>query len=492
MDWPQPPRPGLRPTLATVTAPAVCGVSVRHRDLRDERRLRGSLALPLPAIATWSVRRRKKCRTRSAVARRSEGVKLLEQIRDTLRKHDQPLPLSVLGSALEWTSEQRVVHGRLASFLRRQPELWLSGGFVGEAKMRDWQRPKSPKSLRALEFFSGIGGLRAAFHRACTLAGQSMDPSAMSEWVNIESSPLANEVYSSNFHVPYEPLLPKDIRRVEQAEVEGADLWLMSPPCQPYTRMGLQRDLEDRRAKPLLHLTELVPKLQKPPQAILLENVVGFETSGSFQVLSQALCGAGMEVHQFSLSPLQLGIPNRRPRIYVLACQSEHPIVHPLKTEFPGRSLDTAPNRQLVEYLHAEDIDAESTCVPERLLELLWDQGQRWEVVTGQSTSSSTFTSGYTTACYEAHRFGPLLARDSEGLTGSLGEDARPRVLPGGRIQRLVEPGEDLRYFTTVELLRLHGFSEHFQFPEGVTQHQRYKLIGDSISVDVVAELQLP
>ena len=26
------------------------------------------------------------------------------------------------------------------------------------------------------------------------------------------------------------------------------------------------------------------------------------------------------------------GIPNRRPRIYVLACQSEHPIVHPLKT----------------------------------------------------------------------------------------------------------------------------------------------------------------
>ena len=70
--------------------------------------------------------------------------------------------------------------------------------------------------------------------------------------------------------------------------------------------------------------------------------------------------------------------------------------------EFPGRSLDTAPNRQLVEYLHAEeleswfsapgnfpletcapissqDIDAESTCVPERLLELLWDQGQRWE-----------------------------------------------------------------------------------------------------------------
>lgn len=36
------------------------------------------------------------------------------------------LSLSILGSELEWTAEQRAKHGRLATFLRRQPDLYLS------------------------------------------------------------------------------------------------------------------------------------------------------------------------------------------------------------------------------------------------------------------------------------------------------------------------------------------------------------------------------
>eukprot|EP00434_Breviolum_minutum_P013883 symbB.v1.2.012243.t1/scaffold837.1/size158912/13 len=217
--------------------------------------------------------------------------------------------------------------------------------------------------------------------------------------------------------------------------------------------------------------------------AIFLENVVGFENSASFEIFSEALCSAGMEVWHFSLSPLQLGIPNRRPRIYVMACQSDHPNVHSLETEFPGQDLSNLPTQlPLSDYLQNDQV--ENCPVPERLLEQLWDRGQRWEVVTAGSTSSSTFTSGYTTTCFDAHRFGPLLA-DSEGDL----EDARPRALSGGRVQRLVKPGEDVRYFTTLELLRLHGFPENFNFPERVTEHQRYKLIGDSLSVDVVAEL---
>ena len=49
--------------------------------------------------------------------------------------------------------------------------------------------------------------------------------------------------------------------------------------------------------------------------------LAGFETSGSFQVLSEALCGAGMEVHQFNLSPLQIGASadlTQWPRFFML------------------------------------------------------------------------------------------------------------------------------------------------------------------------------
>lgn len=38
------------------------------------------------------------------------------------------------------------------------------------------------------------------------------------------------------------------------------------------------------------------------------------------------------------------------------------------------------------------------------------------------------------------------------------------------RVQRV------FRYFTSLELLRLHGFPENFNFPETVTEHQRWDL----------------
>ncbi|CAE8603167.1 unnamed protein product, partial [Polarella glacialis] len=109
------------------------------------------------------------------------------------------------------------------------------------------------------------------------------------EWVPAEASHMANDVYSLNHELPYKPLLPRDIRLVKQNEMECSDLWLLSPPCQPYTRLGRQQDVGDKRASPLLHLTEMLPKLRQKPKALLVENVVGFETSESWHRLADAL-----------------------------------------------------------------------------------------------------------------------------------------------------------------------------------------------------------
>jgi tRNA (cytosine38-C5)-methyltransferase len=49
-----------------------------------------------------------------------------------------------------------------------------------------------------------------------------------------------------------------------------------------------------------------------------------------------------------------------------------------------------------------------------------------------------------------------------------------------------------LRYFSPEELLRLFGFdtdTEAFTWPAGVTTKSKYKLIGNSVNVHVVAEL---
>jgi tRNA (cytosine38-C5)-methyltransferase len=62
----------------------------------------------------------------------------------------------------------------------------------------------------------------------------------------------------------------------------AADLWLMSPSCQPYTVLNpVPKDNSDPRAKSFLHLiNDVLPSLAVSnalPGRLLIENVAGFE-----------------------------------------------------------------------------------------------------------------------------------------------------------------------------------------------------------------------
>jgi len=46
-----------------------------------------------------------------------------------------------------------------------------------------------------------------------------------------------------------------------------------------------------------------------------------------------------------------------------------------------------------------------------------------------------------------------------------------------------------LRYFTPREIANLHSFPPEFSFPDSTTLRQRYALLGNSLSVAVVADL---
>ncbi|KAJ3052355.1 tRNA (cytosine-5-)-methyltransferase [Rhizophlyctis rosea] len=98
-----------------------------------------------------------------------------------------------------------------------------------------------------------------------------------------------------------------------------ANAWFMSPPCQPYTRMGKQRDDQDPRAKGLLHLIDLLGTLPDPPSYIFMENVLNFEKSRSRDRLISQLVRLNYTYTEWMLTPTQLGIPNDRMRYYLTA-----------------------------------------------------------------------------------------------------------------------------------------------------------------------------
>lgn len=118
--------------------------------------------------------------------------------------------------------------------------------------------------MRVLEFFSGIGGWRCALDR---------HPEFNFEVVqSFDVNTTSNEVYERNFHFKPSPKCINSLTR-KMLDKHRADVWCMSPPCQPYTRnnTSAKRDMDDQRANALLHLLFLLGEVQCRPRYFLLE-----------------------------------------------------------------------------------------------------------------------------------------------------------------------------------------------------------------------------
>jgi DNA (cytosine-5)-methyltransferase 1/tRNA (cytosine38-C5)-methyltransferase len=287
--------------------------------------------------------------------------------------------------------------------------------------LRNGADPVTP--LRALELFSGLGGWRYAL-------GSRGDVVAA-----YDVSPAANAVYQFNHgSAP----LAREIARVKASvfQAHGADTWLMSPPCQPFCRMGRHGGLADRRCQAFLHLLEVLR--EAPPDRLCLENVTGFLGSEAHERLSARLDQAGLRQRVLELCPSQFGLPNQRPRAFLLASRAPlapqaAPMVAPPAL---GRFLDPVEDPAL--YLEPE---------------VLARHGPGLDLVTAESTRSACFIGGY--------------GRKFVG-SGSFLQTAR-----------------GVRRFSPAEVARLLGLPEDFGFPEGMGLEQRYRLLGNGLSQPV-------
>eukprot|EP00897_Mesotaenium_endlicherianum_P003736 jgi/Mesen1/3390/ME000192S02555 len=178
---------------------------------------------------------------------------------------------------------------------------------------------ESSKKLKVLEFYSGIGGMHYALQLA-QVAAEVVEAFDINE--------VANDVYEHNFgHRPNQGNVQR--LTVRQLDAYGADVWLMSPPCQPYTRQGLKKGSQDGRAKSFLALLDKLAAMARPPSRILVENVVGFEGSETREQLVAVLRAAAFSVRECILSPTQFGVPYSRPRYFCLAKAGPTAFPHP-------------------------------------------------------------------------------------------------------------------------------------------------------------------
>ncbi|KAJ1732830.1 hypothetical protein LPJ72_003199 [Coemansia sp. Benny D160-2] len=360
---------------------------------------------------------------------------------------------------------------------------------------------KASKHVVCLEFFSGIGGLHYGLQASGVQGTVAM---------SFDMNENANCVYEHNFGMrpnnkAIDYLEPADIDRYK------ATCWLLSPPCQPYTRGGKYLDDQDPRARGLIRLIKLLPELKHKPTHILLENVMNFENSQSRSILVRALGSMGFAINECLLSPLQFGIPNNRVRYYLVASmrhgarigsgasehnsyvddylQSKRNVIH---TEWPfgsaaislSLSKQTAPMQpQPLERYIDRSLDNEpSLLVPAS--SIIKRTKLEFDIVQPSSKQTSTFTKAYGSK----HLIG------SGSLLQTKNLDTRENGF--GAPEKLLELG--LRFFSPKEVALLHHFplvstldDRPFvlDFPADITQRQRLQLLGNSLNVHVVAEL---
>lgn len=269
--------------------------------------------------------------------------------------------------------------------------------------------------------------------------------------INLDSQ----AVYALNFPTPYV------IRELETISCDWlasqrAELWWMSPPCTPFTRRGNRRGLEDPRARSLAHLIHAVAKVR--PEVVALENVVGFEDSDAFRHLITAWSAAGYRVQHQIVCPTQLGWPNRRPRVYVVATRipdQDVPIVGfaPSSTQVGAPFVPTLKQLLISDWSSAE------------WDRLLLDPMDEAKVRSALDIVDPTQPDAVA-ACFGSS-YGRVLTKAGSYIRTDRG----------------------LRRFAPREVANVLGFSDSFRFPEHLTTRRLWHLLGNSLSLPVVSSL---
>ncbi|KAI9592523.1 S-adenosyl-L-methionine-dependent methyltransferase [Syncephalis fuscata] len=369
--------------------------------------------------------------------------------------------------------------------------------------------------IRVVEFYAGIGGMHASLNEA------NIDAEVV---LALDVNDVTRTIYGYNY--PNVKMSAKLVESISVKEYDSlkADMYLMSPPCQPYTRTGKQLGSEDNRAKSFLNIIDMLGEMQHPPQYLLVENVKGFETSETRQVLVDQLDKLGYVFEEYLLTPLQFGIPNARLRYYLLAKRKPLSFIgytndasntdgySPIKYTLLG-AISQIDSRHLSQMDMAEAHSLEGVRAIEEIIEsdasitssyaipnsLLLKHGRQFDIIKLDSRRSCCFTKGYG---HHVRGTGSILQTNQQadttdtfnqawapsGTSGHNNDNESTNETESTVNISLIE-SLGLRYFTEREIARLMGFPETFAFPESVTRRQRYRALGNSLNVKVVAAL---
>lgn len=315
-----------------------------------------------------------------------------------------------------------------------------------------------------IDLFAGIGGFRIAMQKAggkCVFS---------SEW-----DESAKETYFQNYgEVPF-----GDITRPEIKELipDSFDVLCAGFPCQPFSNAGLKKGIEDTRGTLFYHIAEILKEHQ--PKAVLLENVRGLisnDKGNTIQTILRTITDMGYccnvpqklidegpvaklkeECAKMVLSAKDYGVPQNRPRIYIVLWRKDVKIE---KFIYPAPSEDKITVGDILE----KHVPEEYT-----ISDKLWAGHQRRRREHAE----------------KGNGFGYCLFNKDSEYTSTISR----RYYKDGSEILIEQEGKNPRKITPREAANLQGFPSDFKIPESKTK--AYQQFGNSVAVPVVTKISM-
>ncbi len=165
--------------------------------------------------------------------------------------------------------------------------------------------------MKFIDLFAGLGGFHLALKRLghqCVLAS--------------EIDEALCDLYEKNFS-----MRPSgDVRKLRVSDLPTHDILCAGFPCQPFSKAGEQHGLDCPESGDTLirAVTRIIR--QRRPKYVLLENVANLEYHDNGATwnrrVRRRLVDAGYAVSARTLSPHEFGIPQVRPRFFIVAARN--------------------------------------------------------------------------------------------------------------------------------------------------------------------------
>jgi len=183
----------------------------------------------------------------------------------------------------------------------------------------------------AISLFSGCGGL-----------DRGVEDAGFRVAAAVEIDRDAADTMEKNFHCLQNPVIRRDLREIRADELlraaglrggERPDLLVGGPPCIAFSKSGFWLDYKREGRDPAAGLLQAYTRVLREtrPRAFLLENVYAltFKNRASrpaFEQLLQEIANAGYQPRWGVLNAADYGVPQLRPRLFVVGVPKGQPL----------------------------------------------------------------------------------------------------------------------------------------------------------------------